>query len=412
MVQDTQQLFREREQRVIDAVQLKVPDRVPVSISFSYFPARFAGVTTRDAFYDLKKWGPACIKTALYFQPDRCGLTTNQSGWVLETLDHKQLLWPGHGVSDQHCHQFVEGEYMKADEYDLFLQDMSDFLLRYYLPRVYGVLEPLSQLRPFNSNLGGLPLATLATPEWAALFEKLSKAARYAVEWQSGVNALIEELHGLGFPVRSGATTGGGSPFDGISDFLRGMCGTMLDMYRQPDKLIAAVEKLAQIQVQRIKTGPKAKGFTLVFVALHRGADGFMSKKQFETFYWPFLKENLIALVEAGYTPNVFFEGDYTSRLEYLLELPKGKVLGLFDCSDMTRVKEVLGGHMCIAGNVPSSLLQTGSTQEVRDYCKWLIDVVGKDGGYIMAPRSSIDEVKPENLKAMIDFTKEYGKYR
>jgi uroporphyrinogen-III decarboxylase len=62
-------------------------------------------------------------------------------------------------------------------------------------------------------------------------------------------------------------------------------------------------------------------------------------------------------------------------------------------------------------GNVPPSLLQTGSPQEVKDYCKRLIDVVGKGGGFIMSPRSAIDEVKPENLKTMFDFTKEYGRY-
>jgi uroporphyrinogen-III decarboxylase len=67
---------------------------------------------------------------------------------------------------------------------------------------------------------------------------------------------------------------------------------------------------------------------------------------------------------------------------------------------------------MCIMGNVPSSILQTGSPDEVREYCRKLIDAVGKDGGFILSPRSSIDEAKPENIKAMIDFTKEYGVYR
>ena len=66
---------------------------------------------------------------------------------------------------------------------------------------------------------------------------------------------------------------------------------------------------------------------------------------------------------------------------------------------------------MCIEGNVPSTLLQMGSVQEVKDYCKKLIDMIGKGGGYILSPRSSTDEVKPENLKAMIEFTKEYGRY-
>jgi len=41
-----------------------------------------------------------------------------------------------------------------------------------------------------------------------------------------------------------------------------------------------------------------------------------------------------------------------------------------------------------------------------------VIDEVGQDGGYILAPGSSVDEVKPENMQAMVDFTKEYGRYR
>jgi uroporphyrinogen-III decarboxylase len=86
-------------------------------------------------------------------------------------------------------------------------------------------------------------------------------------------------------------------------------------------------------------------------------------------------------------------------------------VLARFDSTDIFRAKDVLKGHVCIEGNVPSSILQMGTVDDVREHCKKLIDYCGKDGGYILAPRSSTDEVKPENLKAMIDFTKEYGVY-
>ena len=41
----TEQLYREREKRYIDAVQLRIPDRVPTSVHLSYFPARFTGIT-------------------------------------------------------------------------------------------------------------------------------------------------------------------------------------------------------------------------------------------------------------------------------------------------------------------------------------------------------------------------------
>jgi uroporphyrinogen-III decarboxylase len=123
------------------------------------------------------------------------------------------------------------------------------------------------------------------------------------------------------------------------------------------------------------------------------------------------LKKLILAFVDAGLTPCVFFEGDYTPRLECLLELPKGRVLAQLDTTDIFKAKEVLNNHLCIRGNVPSSLLQVGTVQQVKDYCRKLIDKVGKGGGFIMSPRSSIDEVKPENLMAMVEFTKEYGVY-
>jgi len=403
------ELYREREKRVFDAIQLKVPDRVPVSTGFGYFPAKYVGVTVKDAFYDHPKWRQAYRKTVLDFEPDIFRLILNDSGKVLETLNNKQVMWPGHGVSPNHSHQFVEGEYMKADEYDLFLKDPSDFLVRCYLPRVYGALAPLAKLPPLHTLLSGLPFGNLATAEFDSSFATLVKAAHESLAWRAETGTFAQEMRELGFPCYG--MSGGSAPFDVISDRLRGMRGTMLDMYRNPDKLLEACEMLLPWQSERLSSVVAAGSESIVFIALHRGADGFMSLKQFATFYWPTLKKHIFNVVNAGLTPCIFFEGDYTSRLEYLLELPRGKVLGHFDSSDMVRVKEVLGNHMCIMGNVPSSLLQTGSPQEVKDYCKRLIDVVGRGGGFIMSPRSAIDEVKPENLKAMFDFTKEYGRY-
>jgi hypothetical protein len=403
-----EELYWEREKRVLDVIQLKVPDRVPVSTGFGYFPAKYAGVTVKDAFYDYQRWRQAYRKTVLDFEPDIFRLIGNDSGEVLESLNHKQMMWPGHGVSPNHSHQFVEGEYMKADEYDLFLKDPSDFLVRCYLPRVYGALAPFEKLPPLHTLLTGLPFKNLAMPEFARLFEALVKTAHESLAWRAETGTFAKEMRDLGFPCYG--MSGGSAPFDVISDRLRGMRGTMLDMYRNPDKLLEACEMLLPWQSERLSSAA-ASGESIVFIALHRGAEGFMSLKQFETFYWPTLKEHAFNVVNAGLIPCIFFEGDYTSRLEYLLELPRGKVLGHFDSSDIIRVKEVLGNHMCIMGNVPPSLLQTGSPQEVKDYCKRLIDVVGKGGGFIMSPRSAIDEVKPENLKTMFDFTKEYGRY-
>ncbi len=411
MDKDAEQAFREREQRLMDAVQLKTPDRVPISIGLNYFPAKFTGTTTWAAYYDFPAWKQVYVKAARYYEADRYLVVLNQSGNVLEDLDSRQLRWPGHGVSRYHTHQFVEGEYMKQNEYDLLLNDTSDFLVRCYLPRVYGTLAPTGTLPPLNTLIMGLPFNTLANPEFSIMLERLTQIARDAVQWQEATSALVRELTALGYFCR-GSMVGGGAPFDVISDFLRGMRGTMLDMYRCPEKLLQACDMMCRIQLDRIAKAPQTTEFTPTFMPLHRGAHGFMSLQQFETFYWPFLKKVIVALADKGYTPDLFFEGDYTSRLEYIAELPRGKTIARFDQIDMKRAKAILGKTVCIAGNLPVSALQVGTADDVKKICKELIDVAGKDGGYIMAPASALDEVKPENLKAMIDFTKEYGTYR
>ena len=236
------------------------------------------------------------------------------------------------------------------------------------------------------------------------------KASREAVAWNKQFQSLFDELNELGFPGR-GSMVGGGVPFDMISDFLRGMRGAMLDMYRCPDKLLAVCDKLMSQTLRMIAAFPRPEGYAQAFVALHRGADGFMSLKQFEKFYWPYLKQLIEALVAAGYTPEIFFEGDYTQRLEYLTDLPSGKVIARFDRSDMAKVARILGGKICISGGMPSSLLQTGTKEEVKQRIRWLIDTCGKDGAFIMSPGSALDEVSPENLKTLVEFTSEYGKY-
>jgi uroporphyrinogen-III decarboxylase len=249
----------------------------------------------------------------------------------------------------------------------------------------------------------------LARPDMAASIATLQEVGREIAEWRKtlpDLNAAVEEL---GFPV--GGMGAGGAPYDQVMNGFRGMPGTMMDMYRQPDKLHELIDYFLERSLKRIEAMPYREHHKRSFMATHRGSDGFMSKKQFEEFYWPGLKKIYLAAIDRGIIPCIFFEGDWTTRLEYLLELPKGKIMAHFDSTDIFRAKDVLKGHMCIRGNFPGSLLTAGTVDEVKAHVKKLIDYVGKDGGYVMCPRVVPDFAKPENLHAMIDYTKEYGIY-
>jgi len=418
MAKTSEELYKEREKRINDAIQLKVPDRVPIWFQdLSFFPAKYVGITFEEAMYDDDKLFAAYKKTITDFEPDMYfnpGHAIHTPGDALEAVDCKQIKWPGHGVSPYHTFQFVEGEYMKADEYDAFLDDPSDYTIRTYLPRVFGTFEPIRTLPPIKAFLlgyFGMPVSsTYASSEVVRAFESFYKGGLAILRHNSAIASFQKEMKELGFPLSCGAITL--APFDVLSDTLRGMRGVMLDMYRQPDKLLAAIEKVLPTLIGLAVSGAKMSGNSAVFIPLHRGAHGFMSLKQFETFYWDSLKRFLLALIDEGLTPCPFFEGDYTSRLEYLAQLPKGKILGLFDTTDIFKAKEILGDTMCISGMMPLSLLQTGTIQQIKDYARKLIDVVGKGGGFIMGPRSAMDECDPERVKAWVNFTKDYGVYK
>jgi len=410
-----EELFRERETRFNDAVQLREPDRVPVMCHSGFFPALYAGVTCEEAMYDMDKVMAAWTKFMQDFEPDMVDnpFSTRFLGAVLDSLDYRQLKWAGRGLDRNASYQFLEDEYMRGDEYDQFLYDPTDFVVRTYWPRVFGALKPLENLPPLHDMIAyymGLgKFAVFASPPVVKAVEALTEAAKKTQEMLEGAGVWVTNCKKLGFPMQSGVLTQ--APFDTLSDFLRGTLGSMLDLFRRPDKVLAMTQKLLPIML-KLGLSAKARGVPRVFIPLHKGLDGFMSPDQFSTFYWPTLRSLIKGLIEENCTPIVFWEGDVASRLEIIGDIPRGKAVYAFERTDMFRAKEVLGDRVCLKGNVPVSLLAAGTAGEVRDYCKKLIDVVGKGGGFIMDTSTVIDDAKPENVKAMFEVTKEYGVYR
>lgn len=410
--------YRARVSRIKDAIQLKKkPDRVPVFPLIGFFPAYYAGLTPYDMMYDYEKLKIAFKKYVLDFEPDaHAGAIGPGPGKFFEILDYKLYAWPGHGVAPQHSYQCIEGEYMKAEEYDALIQDPTYFFLKTYFPRIFGTLEPLNKLSPLTNALemyGGFTPVTFipfGMPDVQAALKALIEAGNEVLKWIGNVVAWEREMAAAGFPNLFGGGTK--APFDTIGDTLRGTKGIMLDMYRRPDKLHQAMEIFTPLMIKMGASAAKANGNPIVFIPLHKGADGFISNKQFEEFYWPTLKKVIMGLISEGCVPFLYAEGSYNSRLELIKnDLPRGKTLWGFDQTDMAKAKKIIGEVASICGNVPSSLLSVGAPKEVKDYVKKLIEVCGEGGGFMVMNGAVIDEAKPENVKAMIEATKEYGVY-
>ena len=411
-----QQLFGERLTRLQTALKLGQPDRVPIQLGFGYMLAEMGGITRQQLHEDAAKEQELLEAAALRFQPDAAMSVFNNPASSFAVGGDVMTKFPGHGLPADGSFQFVEGEYMKGEDYDAFLADPGDWAIRKYWPRVFPGLAGFAALPPLGmAAFGHYNLYNLGSLKAPPIVEALRNLAA-GIEAQAGADARavasVGRMAELGFAPPTFVGSLIEAPFDFMSDTLRGMRGIMLDIHRRPQKLLAAMDRVLEFELEFAINWSRATGINVSFIPLHRGSDGFMSIPQFEKFYWPTLKAMQEGLVAAGIMPFVFYEGVWDQRLHYLAELPKGKVSGLFQASDIFKVKEVVGETMCIAGGMANSLLQAGTADEVRDLTIRLCREVGRGGGFIMTTGIGETEgCRPDLVEVWVETTKEYGVY-
>ena len=413
---EAEKAYKEKVTRIKDAIQMKKsPDRVPVAVFPSMWTAAYGGITVQDAMYDYDKSTAAFKKFILDFQPDiHMGAAQFGPGKFYEILDYKLYSWPGHGVAPENSYQCNEAEYMTADEYDALIDDPSGFFSNVYLPRVFGVLQPWSML-PFLPGIleiygVAFNFIPFGLPPMQAANKALFEAGVEALKWAGAVGGLEGQLASMGYPQFLAGFTK--APFDVIGDTLRGTREIMLDIYRRPDKLLEAMDRLVPLMIGMGVGQARMNGKPTIFIPLHKGADGFLSDEMFKKFYWPTLRKVIMGLVDEGCIPFPAAEGYWNTRLEIMQDIPKGTTVWMIDESDMAKAKETLGKNACLLGNVSSAMLNLSTPEEVKEYAKHLIETAGKGGGFIMSNGAFFDHAKPENLKAMVGFTKEYGVYK
>ena len=410
--------YNTRINRLADTLLMKKTDRVPVTLPVDNFPALYYGSTVRKVMYDYDALYTVWKQFLNDFKMDTLsGPGLVYPARVLDIVDYKLYAWPGHGLPiNANGHQFVEGEYMTVDEYDALIADPSDYLMRVFLPRAMGALKAFSKLPPLTSLLGK-PQALLMVagqPDVQAAFQALADAGKEMNKYQQIIMRFGQEAQAAGYPsIRGGVAM---APFDSLGDALRGTKGVIMDMYRRPEKVLKAIEVITDFAIRNTIEQMNAMGGVMVTFPLHKGDDTFMSAAQFDKFYWPSLKRFILALINEGIMVSLFAEGKYNQRLERVKDLPPGWILWHFDQTDMALAKKILGNTQCLTGNVPSSLMCTGTAEAVKEYCRNLIKLCAKDGGYILTGGASCAEAKAENLRAMMSASieaaaaKEYGK--
>jgi hypothetical protein len=370
------------EERLSATVAFKPTDRVPFAPFVYGYAAAFAGVTQKQFLFDfdlaqrcmdkLKKAYPSwdVIRSAF---PDMGFGPSLRQRWF------QKVALPGDELPENAPYQILEESLATQDE----LRAIKDKGLQKYMIAVTKRIRPDKGLIHF----------LIWEMRRNRLFKRDVAAAR---------NRGQAYLYGGTYA----------PPYETLS-MTRGMNDFNKDMYRLKDELVEVMWSMQKPSIKMAVDSCKMSGVKRAFVVGCRCGTTFLNKKNFETYSWPLLKDGALKLIEQGITPVFHLDTDWGRSLEYFLELPKQKYIIETDGqTDLFRAREILKDHGCLSGDVPAALLTVGTPTEVDDYCKKLITVLGKDGGFILSNGCTMPmDSKHENVKMMFEAVDKYGRY-
>ena len=370
-------------ERVRKVIGLLKPDKAPVAPQVNEHAARVLGVPYGDIFNDADLAGKALLKCYdiyqgsdmafgggygfIYYSP----YPDAHSSWLFD--------WKLPAPGEDQVPQMLENEIITADQYDLL---MEKGLLYFIRPDHPGLNDFFGKL---------IKMSQSSAP--ADRIVKERGLFRYALSLINLPSDILANLRGL---------TGYLTDFYDCPEKLKAVCDWMAD------DLIGIGLNLAKQVAQG--TGDDSK---TILIGANRASASYISPRMFEEFAWPYFQKEVLAVIEAGFTPVIHLDGNWTPMAKYFRAFPKATCLfHLDDQNDIFKWKEILGDHSALMGNVAASLLAFGTPEQVDAHCRKLIETVGEGGGFILANACALPyDAKIENVQAMIRASEKYGRY-
>lgn len=359
------ELYNRRLTRVLETVALKKPDRTPVVLEY----AGFAAHVTRTSMAEFLRSPRTNLDTMIQaFQMVGDGDAINYGSFWPYGLCHafmSKVRVPGVDLPENEMWQVVETELIDRDSYDRIL-DLG-------WPSFF---KEIMQERILND----VPPAYLP-PE--------RKFLNVRAEWRS-----------QGIPVLSGGD---------VTTPIELLCGARslpkfaIDLIEIPDKVAAVMDIILPHLASKAVRRAKKLGFPLVWIGGWRSAPCLLSPVMWNRFVWPYLRQLVCEVTDAGLIALLHLDSDWTRELERFRELPRGKCLMALDGdTDIFKAKEILGDHMCLMGDVPASMLFYQSSDDVYNYCSKLIRELGPAGFILQSGCDIPTNAKLENVQAMV----------
>jgi hypothetical protein len=374
------------------------PDKIPIRPFVAEFVAKYAGYSCQEVTHDIEKAFTAARKCAADFDWDAVvGNMVYVWTGLTQAIGLKYYAVPGIDIQPDVGFQYLEPKeenaFMQPDEYDELIEDPTGFLFNVWLPRVSADVKAIGEPATYRNNLSFLK-GGMAMLSYFNAFGTQNQQLRTQSGTVSAISGILK------------------APMDILADKLRGYLGLVTDLMERPEKVRQACEALMPHLLNVALSGADPDKNVPISIWMHRGCVPFVSRKHFDNIYWPTLKPIIEEIWANGHQTLFYAEGSWDAHLESFAELPDASIIYHVDNGDIFKAHKVLGHKFCISGGIPNYLLSYGTADEVRDYCKKVIDGVAGDGGYIMDAGAIIqNDAKVENVRAMTEITREYGVY-
>ena len=140
----------------------------------------------------------------------------------------------------------------------------------------------------------------------------------------------------------------------------------------------------------------------------------YIRPQAFADYYFPAMKEMVRILNEKGYSMAFALENDWSHHIDYLLDLPDARMIGIFEKGDLSEYKKLLNGKLTIMGGYQVDVFRYGTMDECIDEAKRCLDEYAPGGNYIFGSSINLERAEDcsmEKLAAVCDYIHTNGKY-
>ena len=378
--------YDEKIRRILKTVSHEEPDRVPSLSMIGTWAVAYSG----SSIYEIEENPETEID--IFCRPFEklytdaaytCGIGFDPMGSKLIGSEGRFI------SSDGQTIQHKEVRPMNEEDYPAFIADPVSHMQNVILPRKAAHLS------------AGFAESYKAVKEFVAY--QVSKK-------QIGARLRERLKNEYAVPVAAGPTVK--PPMDIIFDCLRGFKGISVDLRRNPQSLLDAINALEDFAQTVVGIAPDIVSLPeFPFYATMMHVPTFINPKQFEKFFWPTYQKMILNIFRLGGKIIMFLEGEWKNKFDFLNDLPKNFAVGIIEGDDIFDAKKNIGGNLTIAGGMPLDLIKFGDENECTDYAKKLLDECAPGGGYIFSSSRELisgNDINFENLTALHNYVRDY----